>query len=311
MNTSRNAKRVWGGVGSVVALAISVLWAGEACAFESQCERVASIAQKSCDREAAANYWLAVAKAANMPAGEAQDEAYAEARAELSEAREECGEVNDARIDFCEALEEEFYCPVIDPGDFDTPLPNPYYPLVPGTIRVYESETEDGMETIVVEVLAETREILGVECVIVHDVVYLDGVPIEDTLDYFTTDNEGNAWYFGENSVEYEDGFPVSTEGSWIAGEDGAKPGIIMPAAPEIGDIYRQEFLLAEAEDGGEILALDVTVTVPAGTFHNCIQTADFTPLEPDTLEFKFYAAGIGVVKEVDTESGEVVELVP
>lgn len=311
MKKSRKAERVWGGVASMVALAISVLWVGEACAFESQCERVASIAQKSCDREAAADYWLAVAKAANLPAGEAQDEAYAEAREELAEAREECRDIYEARLDFCDALDEEFYCPIIDPADFDTPLANPYYPLVPGTIRVYESDTEDGMETIVVEVLAETREILGVECAIVHDVVYLDGVPIEDTLDYYTTDNLGNAWYFGENSVEYEDGFPVSTEGSWIAGEDGAKPGIVMPIDPEVGDIYRQEFLLSEAEDGAEILSLNETVTVPAGTFHNCIQTADFTPLEPDTLEYKFYAAGVGVVKEVDTESGEVVELVP
>ena len=123
-------------------------------------------------------------------------------------------------------------------------------------------------------------------------------------------DVEGNVWYFGELSMEFEDGEPVGLEGSWEAGEDGAKPGIVMWANPEVGEVYRQEFFLTEAEDMGEVLSLDQTVTVPYGRFENCVMTKDFTPIEPDVEENKFYASGVGVVLEIDVESGERAELV-
>ena len=140
--------------------------------------------------------------------------------------------------------------------------------------------------------------------------MFLDGELIEDTYDYYVTDNFGNAWYFGENSIELEDGFPINAEGTWIAGEDGAHPGIVMLADPEVGDVYRQEFLLGEAEDGGEVVSLSETVTVPAGTFVDCIQTADFTPLEPGEEENKYYVAGIGLIVEVKPGTDERVELI-
>ena len=265
---------------------------------------------KSCRNEAKEEYWIAIANADMLPDADDRAEARDEADEELADALEECGDQYEARLDLVEDLDEAFYDPEIYPADFASPGVNPYWPMVPGTTRTYEGETEDGTETVVVTVTGDTREILGVVCTVVQDVAYLDGDPIEDTLDYFAIDNDGNVWYFGENSVEIEDGMIVDTEGSWISGEDGAKPGIVMLADPMVDDVYRQEYLAGEAEDAGAVLSLTESVTVPYGIFEDCLQTEDFTPVEPDTLEYKFYAPGIGVIKEVDTESGEEVVLI-
>ena len=137
-----------------------------------------------------------------------------------------------------------------------------------------------------------TKVILGVTCIEVHDTVMVDGELTEDTLDWFAQDSAGNVWYFGENSKELEDGLVVSLEGSWMAGVDGAKPGIVMKASPAVGDFYRQEFSLENAEDLAEVVSLNESVTVPAGTFNNCLETEETSPLEPDALEHKFYSAG-------------------
>jgi hypothetical protein len=119
-----------------------------------------------------------------------------------------------------------------------------------------------------------TKEILGVTCVEVRDIVTVGGVVKEDTLDWFAQDTAGNVWYFEENSKEIQDGLAVSLEGSWTAGIDGAKPGIIMKAYPAVGDFYRQEFALGTAEDVAEVLSPTETVTVPAappGGFAHCL----------------------------------------
>ena len=228
---------------------------------------------------------------------------------------EECRDQYSARLELCDELGPDPYDPEINPADFmdiDDMIANPntYVPLIPGTCRTYEAETEDGTEEIEVCVTDDTREILGVNCVVVRDTVTLDGELVEDTFDYFAQDLVGNVWYFGENSYGYEDDKIVSVEGSWIAGVDGAKPGIIMYANPQIGDLYRQEFLAGEAEDMGEVLALGTTVTVPAGRFENCVMTRDFTPIDPGVDEHKYFAPGVGVVLEVVVETGERVELV-
>lgn len=195
------------------------------------------------------------------------------------------------------------YDPPFDPQDFaGGPIDNPLLPLIPGTIRTYEKETEDGLETTVVEVLPDVKVILGVTCTVVRDTVSLDGELVEDTLDWFAQDDEGNVWYLGEDSKEYEGGVLVGTEGSWEAGVDGAEPGVVMFAQPRLFATYRQEFYEGEAEDMATVLALDEIVTVPAGTYGGCLQTEDFTPLEPGISEEKFYAPGVGLVLEVDDE---------
>lgn len=274
------------------------------------CKATATDMLKSCEAEALSEYWLALGKAANISNRGERKQAIADAAAAYEEALDECEAQEDARLGLCSALGDGVYDPKIVPNDFANGPANPYFPLVPGTIRTYEGATEDGLETIVVTVTDDTREILGVECVVVRDTVYLDGEMIEDTLDYFANDAAGNVWYFGENTVEIEDGLIVNTEGAWIAGEDGAKPGIVMPAPPVFGVTYRQEFDLGNAEDAATDIGLGETVNVPAGTFTNCVRTADFTPISPDSLEHKSYAPGVGLVRELDPETGSVVALV-
>jgi hypothetical protein len=207
---------------------------------------------------------------------------------------------------------EEPYTVDIDPADFITVIDNPYLPLLPGTTRIYEGETEDGLERIEVTVLNETKTVMGVTTTVVRDTVRLDGEIIEDTFDWFAQDKEGNVWYFGEQVDNYENGVLKDHAGSWEAGVDGALPGIVMHADPlaEIGEPYRQEYYPGEAEDMAKVLGLVESVTVPFSTFEDVLQTKDWTPLEPGIFEHKFYAEGIGVIKEVKLDSGETIELI-
>ena len=276
----------------------------------SGCEESARELRHAAWNEAYGDYFAALGLARHLSDEMERDEALDDADVELAEALAEANDQYEARLELCDELEEDQYDPDIDPADFTLPVTNMYYPLTPGTMRVYEKDTEDGPEQVVVEVLSDTIEIAGVTCVVVRDREYLDGELAEDTYDYFAQHVDGSVWYFGEDTVEIEDDVVVSVEGAWKGGEDGAKPGIIMPASPQVGDAYRQEMALTEAEDAGRIFALDVSLTVPAGTFDGCVQTQDFTPIEPDALEDKYYAPGVGVVLEVDEEGGRL-ELLP
>ena len=137
-----------------------------------------------------------------------------------------------------------------------------------------------------------------------HDIVTEGDEVIEDTLDWYAQDKWGNVWYLGEDTKEFENGKVVSTEGSWEAGVDGAEAGVVVPASPEAGMAYRQEYYEGEAEDVGEILSLDERVEVPFGAFDDVVMTKDTTPLEPDVLEHKFYARGVGPVLVIALSGG-------
>ena len=204
--------------------------------------------------------------------------------------------------------------PVFEPGDFDassSTVDNQFWPIEPETIWVYEGETEDGSERIVVTVLEETREVAGVETRVLLDRVFLEGKLIEETFDWYAQDTSGNIWYFGEESFEIEDGKVVSTAGSWEAGVDGALPGHIMLADPQVGDAYRQEFYEGEAEDMGEVTALDATVTLESGeVFTDLLQTLEWTPLDPEAVENKYYATDIGLVREEQADGSQPIDLV-
>ncbi len=204
------------------------------------------------------------------------------------------------------------YTPDIDPADFaaSTTVDNPFFPLAPGTTFLYEGE-EDG-ESVRVEdfVTHDTRQVLGVTCVVVRNREWVDGELAEETFDWYAQDNDGNVWYFGEASEEY-DGGEVSTAGSWEAGVDGAKPGVIMLASPLAGMWYRQEFYEGEAEDVGEVLHMRGSATVPHGSFSGLLVTREWTPLEPGVVEHKYYAPGIGLVLEEAVKGGTArIELV-
>jgi hypothetical protein len=192
----------------------------------------------------------------------------------------------------------------IDPADFTSEIDNAWLPLRVGSRWVYRETDQEGAEQRVeVTVLDETRQVLGVETRVVHDVVTEDGEVVEDTYDWYAQDADGNLWYFGEETQELSDG-EVSTAGSWEAGVDGAQPGILMPVEPEVGMTYRQEYYEGEAEDAGEVLGLDEWVEVPFGSFDGVLMTKDFTPLEPDVLEHKFYARGVGLVLALAISGG-------
>jgi hypothetical protein len=190
------------------------------------------------------------------------------------------------------------YEPKIEPADFVAGIDNPYLPFEPGTKWVYEGVSGDEKETDTVYVTNQTKEILGITCTVVRDVVSVEGEIAEKTFDWYAQDRYGNVWYMGEESREYENGKVVSTEGSWEAGVDGAQPGIIVLGDPQVGDRYRQEYYKGEAEDFGQVLKLDASVEVPYGSFDNVLVTKDWTPLEPKVLEEKYYARDVGVVFE-------------
>jgi hypothetical protein len=200
---------------------------------------------------------------------------------------------------------EADYTPTIDPAQFSTTIDNPYFPLTPGTTLFYEGEADGAAQSEEFTVTFETREVMGVQCVVVHDIVSEEGEVVEDTLDWFAQDADGNVWYFGEESKDIEGGEVVSTEGSWEAGVDGALPGIVMPANPQVGDAYRQEYYAGEAEDMAEVIALDETVSVPNGEYSEVLVTEDRNPLEPEFVEHKYYAKGVGMVFEELVEGGE------
>ena len=200
------------------------------------------------------------------------------------------------------------YNPLINPEDFVEEVDNPFFPLVPGTAYVYVSysgiPTSTSNERNEVVVTNQTRVVIGVTCTVVWDRVWQDGSLVEETYDWYAQDEDGNVWYFGEDSKEIEHGIVVSTEGSWEAGVDGARPGIIMMGHPVVGEEYRQEFYKGEAEDMARVMALNKTVITHYGTFANCLQTKEWTPLEHGSAESKYYAPGIGLIIEVDFETG-------
>ncbi len=188
---------------------------------------------------------------------------------------------------------------------------NPYLPKLPGMRWEYIELTSNGeFETIEVEVLDERRTVMGVETIIVRDIVTdADGTVIEDTYDWFAQDDEGNVWYFGEDTTAYHDGV-ASQDGAWEAGVDGALPGIVMPRDPQVSTTgYRQEYLAGEAEDMGQIIELGRAFAVPAGSYEEVVRTRDWTPLEPDVVEEKAFAPEIGWIHEAKTEPDGVVTI--
>lgn len=274
------------------------------------CSNTTQDASRACEEAAKSDNWLAMGKCLNLSSPAQRTSCQEQASADLQDARDTCDAQDDARDAVCAALGEARYDPNIKPANFVRNIDNPYLPLTPGTTFVYVGDTPDGVEHEELFVTRNTKVILGVTCTEVRDIVTLDGELIEDTLDWFAQDKDGNVWYFGESSKQLAGGLVVGVEGSWTAGVDGAKPGIIMEAHPAVGDLYRQEFLLGVAEDIGKVLSLNASATVPAGSFDHCLRTKDTSTLDPGAVEQKFYARGVGNVLEIDLNTGERLELV-
>ena len=293
-----------------------------AAAQDVGCSASARLLRFACAADLRDDFFTATARCidSNNP-GAACIEA---AEDELDDGREECGEIFAARLEICEVLDDATHEPpfgpafaanFVDPTEIGISIaPNPWFPLVAGNRWTYE----DAEETIVVEVLTETKLIDGITCVTVNDIVTEDGDVIEDTDDWYAQDIDGNVWYCGEisrNHEIFEGDLPeepelVDLEGSWKHAREGAKAGLLLPFVPSPGDLIRQEVKYTDAEDVIEILSVTATESAPGGSCSgDCLQTADFTPLEPDALEHKFYAPGIGMIVEVKPDTGERLEL--
>jgi hypothetical protein len=186
----------------------------------------------------------------------------------------------------------------LNPADFTTNIDNPYWPMAPGSRWVLRETTPDGTkEKVVITVLNRTKKIAnGVTARVVRDVVTENGEPIEVTDDWYAQDRAGNIWYLGEKTTEYTNGRPSSTQGSFEVGVNGAQAGIALPANPQPGMTYRQEYLAGQAQDRAEVVGIEKHVQTPAGHFRDLLMTRDLNDLKPRFVELKFYARGVGPV---------------
>ncbi|MEO1204161.1 MAG: hypothetical protein AAFX10_15765 [Pseudomonadota bacterium] len=296
------------------------------------CQKTTNVLRLACYHDAADDKLTQRANCLNLTASDRRLQCLRESRQTFREALGECNEVRRARRALCRELGGAAYDPpfgedfagnFVDPREIGvTVAPNPWLPLTAGSEwryeKTFEEDGEEVTESIVVTVTEATKRIDGIDCVVVRDVVEVDGDLLEDTADWYAQDIHGNVWYCGEVSENFEvfDGDDPETpelvdlDGSWKAGRDGAKAGILLPFAPLVGETIRQEVAWAEAEDVIEIVSVSGSESAPAaGCDGTCLVTRDFTPLEPDADEFKYYVPGIGLIVEVDPETGERLEL--
>jgi hypothetical protein len=321
----------------IAALALnstSALGAGveEQLAQGKFCSATALAALKACRNQTLDDYWNSVGRCINESDSEDRAQCMSEATAARDEGNASCADQNQARAALCRAVGEDRYDPEFEARDFEKDFahlanPNPYFPLAIGSQWEFRSEDE----VIKVQVRNATKLIDDVRCVVVRDEVSVDGALIEGTNDWFAQARDGTVWYCGEETATFETFAGdrpktpelVSNDGSFKAGRDGDKPGIIFPAVPAPGLVYREESSLGNAEDAARILAVDyaygkrpaldklvprkLAMLLCSG---NCVVTENTSQLEPGVVERKYYAPGIGVFLETAPDTGEVVRLV-
>jgi hypothetical protein len=296
------------------------------------CSGTAQAEARACGNQTLDDYWIAVAICINESDARDRAACFADAKAARDDADTLCDEQRTARIGLCGSIGEGRYDPEFEAADFDKDFahlsnPNPYFPLGIGNQWEFRSATQ----SIKVQVMNATKLIDDVRCIVVRDEVSENGVLVEGTNDWFAQARDGNVWYCGEETATFgtfKGDRPMKPEvvgidGSFKAGRDGDKPGIIFLAAPVPGQMYIEESSLGNAEDATEVLSVsyafgknaELDKLVPARLAKllcsgNCVVTRNFSQLEPGVFERKYYAPGIGVFLEVDPESGEVVRLV-
>ena len=197
-----------------------------------------------------------------------------------------------------QALADELppYNPVIDPANFVSEITNPYFPMTPGTVFKFEGTRDGVARRDDMTVTAETKVIMGVTTVVVRDVASSNTEIVEKTVDWYAQDKDGNVWYFGEDTAEYANGKVTSTDGTWMAGVDGALPGLIMQAAPKVGEGYRQEYRPGVAEDYAKVIKTDATAGGPSGKYTNVVVTEDTDLLDKAKFEHKWFAPNVGPI---------------
>jgi hypothetical protein len=298
---------------------------------EGHCSATAAALRRACGFEIQDNLAKAGAICINVSDDAERATCLADARASRAQGERRCRRQLQGRLDACRLLGEERYDPRLDPAAFDDPRhptnPNPYFPLRVGNRWDYRGAGEANT----VEVLDRTKLIAGITCVVLKDEVLRDGDLSEDTEDWYALARDGNVWYCGEEVKDFEsfDGDDprrpelVSIDGSFKAGRNGDKAGIIFQASPRAGQSYLEEFSLGNAEDVTDILSTTYTPGadpeldrfVPQKLARllctgNCVVTKNYSLLEPGAFARKYYARGIGFFLEVKPDTGEALQLV-
>jgi hypothetical protein len=183
-----------------------------------------------------------------------------------------------------------------EPDAYEADIDNPYLPMIPGTVRIYEGDDDGHFRRDVVRILHETRVIEGVTCTEMYQEVYRDGELAEATSHWYAQDRDGNVWVYGEDSLEYEDGHAVTSEDSWLAGVGGMRPWMVLAGDPQVGDVY-----LGANPTGREqvqVLSVNDSTSVPAGRFENCVAVEESDPDDPEDVDLIIYGPGAGMVSE-------------
>jgi hypothetical protein len=176
---------------------------------------------------------------------------------------------------------------------------NSYFILKPGYQLIFEGKEDKKNHQLTDTVLNETKIVNGTKVGILEEKESEEGNIIEISKNYLAVCRPTNdIFYFGEDVDIYENGKIVNHEGSWHAGVNNARPGILIPAKPELGMKYYSEFAPKIAEDRNEIKSLTDVVDTPAGKFENVLKVEETTPLEPGVKEYKFWAAGTGLIQD-------------
>jgi hypothetical protein len=297
------------------------------------CSAATASLRRACEFEALDEFFVGRAACAHESTEDEFDACMLVHEDGRDELLEECGGIYEARLEVCDATADRPHDPPFGPqftANFVDPLqigagvtPNPFFPLVQGNVWEYQGMfEEDGemiTETITVTVLDEVKLIAGIQCLVVRDFVTKNGELVEDTDDWFAQDTDGNLWYCGEEVKDYEtfeDDEPpnpelVAIDGAFKAGREGDEAGMLLPFTPIVGDVIRQEVSFTNAEDVIEILGVDADESSAfANCNGQCLLTRDFSPLDPGVEENKYYAPGIGLLVEIDLDTGDRVELV-
>jgi hypothetical protein len=295
----------------------------------SPCERTAYQMFRACHFDVQDDLKTAQANCTNLNNRSQRHTCFREAREAGQEEAEHCQDQYEARVDACDLLGEHRYDPdpllnpdinFVDPADVDPSSANPFVSIAEGhTFVVRAGEEEE--EIVVVHTTEEVRDIQEIPCRVVVDVALerevdeedgtIDYVPLEVTDDWFAQDVDGNVYYCGELSRNFEDGLLTDLDGSFEAGREYAKGGLLIMAYPNIGTAHRQEFALGEAEDIVQYMDLaaypdEENERFPCSDSGGCLMTYDFSPLEPEAAEFKYYIPGVGFVLAEAMEDGEL-----
>jgi len=183
----------------------------------------------------------------------------------------------------------------VEAGDLTASGRNLYFVLEPG----YQLVLEDGRTRLIISVLAETRQVDGVETRVVEERETSAGSLVEVSRNFYALSKRTNAvFYFGEDVDVYKNGKVVGHEGGWIAGSGGAHFGLMMAGLPLLGARYYEEYAPGRAMDRARIVSVSARVTTPGGSFANVVDVEETTPLEPNQREHKRYAAGVGLVQD-------------